>query len=142
MWGLVRSGGWVGVLDGVVAVVVVVLVVVSDPLGVVRLTNSGAGGSTVSEAAVVEPPPLAVSPTVPSTVETSCGPGRKTTSQSERIPVGLSPCDSWSNSTPSVVASCHSSSTTMPLALNPSAARLRLSSRMSEPSVSAADRVR
>ena len=92
-----------------VAVVGVVVVCVVD----VRLTNTGLGAGSISAVSAAPPPPP-VEPTVPSTVETSCGPGRKTTCPSVSSPVSVSPHLYWRSSTPSVVAGCHSSSTTIP----------------------------
>src|SRR3984885_14791604 len=71
----------------------------------VRLTKSACEDGSVR---------LTPLPTVLSTAETSCGPGRKTTVPSLSSPVCVWSQVAWSASTPEVVAACHSASTTLP----------------------------
>src|ERR1700733_14743926 len=71
----------------------------------VRLTKSACEGGSVR---------LTPLPTVLSTAETSCGPGRKTTVPSFSSPVCVWSQVAWSAFRPEVVAACHSSSTTIP----------------------------
>ena len=127
--GLVVGVGAVVVWHGVVVVDVLVVVVCELLLLVVvvghdevRLTNSGRGPAygtlaLVPDEGELEPPPF--DPSVPSTVEISCGPGRNTTFPSVRLPVAVSSSDSWRSSTPSVVPGCQTSSAVIPSALKP-----------------------
>jgi hypothetical protein len=99
------------VVGGGVVVVVVpggsVVDVVSA--GVVsRLTNSACDAGSVR---------LTVAPTVPSTLVTSCLPGRNTILPSKILPLSPSPRACCSSLTAAVVAACQVSSTTIPSGL-------------------------
>ena len=113
-----RCGGVVAgvVVAAVVVVSVVVVVAVASVVSVAavasvvvsRLTNSACGDGSVK---------LTVEPTLPSTLETSCLPGRNTILPSKILPLWPSPRSYCSSLTAAVVAACQVSSTTIPSGL-------------------------
>ena len=105
--GVVAGGGVVVVVVSAGSVVSVVDVVSAGVVS--RLTNSACDDGELVR--------LTVAPTVPSTLVTSCLPGRNTTLPSKILPLWPSPRSCCSSLTAAVVAACQVSSTTIPSGL-------------------------